>query len=123
MVELSDVCAEIGTTATMVPSITGGTEPFGFKWFDNADMQGDPISTGATLDVTADGTYYVMITDQDSTCAPAIDSALVEFIVAPVITVIDTMCANDGLSYTLTFSVTDAVTVSVHGEELDGGSP
>ena len=121
MVELGDICAEIGTTATLVPNITGGTEPFGFQWFNNADLQGDPIGTDSTLDVTADGTYYVVITDQDTTCAPAIDSALVEFIVAPVITLIDKVCNEDGLSYTLTFSVTDAVTVSVNGQELDGG--
>lgn len=107
---------------TLTTTLTGNTTDVTYMWATSNQFT-NIIGTDPSLVITTlpdeTRTYFVRVTGvcPDGTTETAEDFLTIVFNPRPTITSIDTICADDNLSYTLIFT-SNAATVSVNGEEL-----
>ncbi len=112
-VMLEDVVECEDSTATLTPMVSGGLPDYTYAWYDNPEGTGTPLGTMMTLEVSASGTYYVFVDDQDSLCPPAMDSAQVT-IGDPTIEY-EVECDTVSGFYTATITIFNADSLFING--------
>ena len=84
-------CGETSRTLSVVGGFNDSTSIY--NWYN---LAGDPLGSDATLTVTANGTYVVVITDEVTPCISS-DTITIELVPAPSVDVTTTpVSCNDG---------------------------
>lgn len=104
--------------ATITDPIVTGT----IFWYDAAQV-GSLLSVGPTFTPTQPGIYYAEARDTVSLCQSSVRvPATVRKVNKPVLTILDTICAADGRTYSITFDTLNVTTLLPNRGVINGNS-